>query len=776
MAQEQADNILKTASDMVPETEIKQPDPLAPKVPFPTVYKLSLEQESQLIDHAMERLGQLESELGRNLITTHDEWWANADETIRQGCHRSFMGKRQLFEMIYHNRMEWRKTLLGGIFEKSNLVVPLARRICRQMVARACNYFFGTDPWFAAIPVGPTDDATAKIGEKFAAHKFEQGVVKGSLERTVENGFVLGECVVKRTHATEEDYYQENANVLVDESGQPVLGADGDYITDQDVWVPMMAMEDPMAADTATAATPPEQAPAEMTQTASTGAQAPMQPGRKPQLPMVEIQAQPVGEVLKRDGVTPRPENPLFEYQVITRRLIHYRGPRAEAVYFKDFLCPLAAENLQVADCIVHLYDMPVAVLADHYSKSGIIDPNKPRVEGVQRAIELIRRLAGEDSRPKSASTQERAELGEGGTGDQQTFTDTGGPVVEVAEFWLYFDANNDGIRENILLVVDRKEQLPIFYDYVANVTPDGKRPFSVVSPNKVNGRWHGIGAIEMFETYQNVADLLVNRQNVEQGAMGRVDFWRPENTVEGKNNPNLELNRGKTYRPLPNKRMEDCLETAYLESTRTEKLQDLVEFFLQLAMNESGTSHANDNYVAGMDSAKLATGIRNVEKTGQELFGLPISHLTPGLRETVQGLVYLVFANLEEEEVFTYFEDRIPIQISVKPEMVRNLDLDIQILLTRFREEQVVQSGTQAVQLVVGATPFIGLPAPLMPVLAPLFVSMLKALQVPDSDKIIDAVSQLGPQLALMQQAAAAAGAPGETPAKPPGQAPSNL
>jgi hypothetical protein len=73
---------------------------------------------------------------------------------------------------------------------------------------------------------------------------------------------------------------------------------------------------------------------------------------------------------------------------------------------------------------------------------------------------------------PKAAASQPR-------TDNQETDTTAavGVPQVLVAECYLTYDADNDGIQEEIMLVLDRENEAPIYYEYLANVTTKGNRP-----------------------------------------------------------------------------------------------------------------------------------------------------------------------------------------------------------------------------------------------------------------------------------------------------------
>jgi len=433
---------------------------------------------------------------------------------------------------------------------------------------------------------------------------------------------------------------------------------------------------------------------------------------------------------------------------------------QAKVVHFLDFLCPLDAEDVQTADCIVHLYDMPVMDLADQWKKSAGEGANATeQSEATKKAVNLIAALSHASGEPKSGQNTADTNMGSGSAFNRGDRT---APVAEIAEFHLRYDADGDGLLEDVMLVVDKKTRTPIFYDYEANVTPDGLRPFSVIRVNEIPGRWYGIGAIEMFESSQQIVDLLINRWNFSQSRAARVDFWNPHNTLEGRANSGLTLNWGGTYTPLPGKTAKDCLESVYLENNTKDNIKELAEFFLQLMVTESGVQNANDGQAVGMDSQKLATGIKNIEKSGQELFSLYLGHLEPGISGTLTKMVRLVFSNLDKMEVYRYFEEGeggegAEEMLQIDPGEIADMEVDARVLLTRYRGEQILESSVRAVELVER---YYLQPYEIQILTQKLFQDMLKALQVSGVDKIIQPtqIAPTGP--AGMPDASAVAGA----------------
>lgn len=723
----------------------KNPDSTtAKRMPFKTALaeQLTGEQETTMVEHALRRVSEIEQELGRDLVL--NQAWASAERLsstdVMQKAGGSFMGKRSRYEDVFSNNVDWRPYLFGGIFKDSNLVVPLARRITRQMTARAQNYFFETDPWFAAEPEGVEDTKLADKIDRFAKYKLGELGSKKNKERAIKRAMIQGEGVVKTTHVVRDQLFQTYANVLIDAEDNPILDAAGDFILDTDKWQEETAVDQ------------------------TTGQPVPTGSGK---------------QVLARDGATEQPAEMLWAEKILPRRQVIFQGPESPVVYYKDFLCPLTARDVQSADCIAHLYDKPIMELVDLYVKGGMLDASdKERLGAVERTIQLIRELTSNTSAPKSGANQNDRPGDDAQNRGSTSANSSGDPVAEMAEVYLWYDANGDGILENIMLVVDRKNRVPVFYDYVPNVTIDGLRPFEVVRINEVDGRWYGEGVMEMFESTQNIVDLLVNRWNKSQSNAGRVDFWRPDLTLEGRSNPNLVMNWGGTYTLAANADPKMALHSVYLEDTKFDHLERMFEFFMQIAMNESGVANSNDAQTAGLDTQKLATGIRNIEKAGQEMFAPFISDLEPSLQAILKRELLVLFANLDRVEVFQYLNRDTETGKEIKqldqitPDEVRNLTLNVNLLLTRYKGEQQLIQGEQASAIVER---FYTLPVQIQPFVAQFYKNQLKAI-----DPRIDTETLIQPGIAQIAPTAAGSGAPASTTkaASPlnPGQSRPNL
>lgn len=667
------------------------------KVVFPSALELTEDQEKALVDHALGRIDALEKELGRK-NTEHHNWYGHGENATIKDAAGSFMGKRQLYEMTYHNQLDWRSYLIGGIFSESNLTVPMSRRIAQQQIARSANYFLGTDPWFGAYSVGASDDEQASILDKYLKYKARKSELKNTVISGIEGAIIRGESVVKTIYRQDWTSFKSRMSVAISpEDQQPYVAADGEYITQTDTWATVEGEQGTMW-------------------------------------------------ILERDKETQLPEEVndpnelIFEEQLVQRQKVRYAGAESKTVYYKDFLAPINAASLDEADCVVHLYDKPAIEIASLYV-SALEDGEATTRETAAKIYESLQELVAGANSPSSSADKPRPEVGES-IGDSGG--DDGGleedkatePIIEIAEVFLHFDADGDGVQEDIVLMIDRKNRRPLFYDYVANRTPNGRRPFNVIRANRVDGRWHGIGTMEVFQPLQEVVDLLVNRWSLAQSRSGNVIFWRKDQVVEGEDNPHLELNGGETYTPKGNADPTKILTVVPLYDIKGREIYREIEFFMQVATNMSGVANTNDAAMLGMDTAKLATGVRNIEQSGQELFSIYLSVMQEGMEDILESFVTYSMAYMDKKEVFTYTENDQAHSIEFNPnDIERSIEMDVRMEMTKYKSEQELVQATQATAKVIE---FYSLPPALQQRLTPLYRQMLKSFQISHVDDII--------------------------------------
>lgn len=710
--------------------------------------------EKELLAHCQDRLRTLSDQQGRADYGRGDYFTRNSVEGLRTNAI-SFMGRQHLAHLVYQGQFDWRRFVLGGIWTETNLHFPITRRIIQQQIARAANYFTGTSPWFSCYDVNAVPDSGAAeavaamppapgqpapppppmpIGDKldrWARFEAEQSELDSVVNEAIGLAFIQGQQVVKTVHQSRVEYYDTRAKIMIDPAtNKPLLASDGDYIFDTDKWVP--------------------------NPTPALVSAIPM-PGGVPDASALPA-TPPNAMVLARDLKTPMPPNPTWDERDIKRKIRHFHGAKSTLIHYCDFLCEQTAPTIQESGFCAHITNEPVVDLFhrlldnSEWAKSKISPEQQ-----LARLSELMQQIGpGLTDGDKAGAKQARPELREG---QNTTGEDANEPQANVVEFYLYYDFGDGNPPANILVIADAECRTPIFYDYVANVTWNGQRPFDVYRVNPVAGRWHGQSQVEVFWQIQYAIDLFLNRMHLAATSAGRIDVFNPFLTVEGQTNPNLELNWGRAYRAVnQNVKASDVVQSVYLQAVNFGEFRSMIEMLIQIATNMSGVSNANDAQAANLDSSKLATGINNIENSGQELFRSYIQALQPGVSGHVKGFIHVTSRNLDLPRLFRFFDGEIGALAEITPDEVRDLELDVTLELTRFHQAHAVESDDKAWGI---AVEFYTMLPEVQSRLAPLARNRLRSLQIPNADEFIQPLMLLPP------------GAPGQPPALPAPPAP---
>ena len=682
----------------LPVETSEEVDPDAPLAVFDSALELTREQEDDMVTHAMRRYRELCEELGRDQTAGSEgsnsgggNWYVEGGSQA-QTTAKTFLGRRQLYEMVYHNEVDWRRTLIGGIYEEHNINIPAARRVVQQQIARADNYLFGSEPWVSVAPVGSDDKELANNIDKWAKYRFEKSKAIEAHKQANEGAFIRGEDVLKTTFKKDEDFHESIVNVLIGGDGNPVIADDGDYIFFDDGWIES--------------------------------------PETQKMVLRRDMTTEPPEGVL--DPETGAPSEEFFKVTKVSRSLKKYEGASTEVIYYMDFLCPLNSPTIEDADTCVHVFDRPAIKIASQLIDLVAETQDKSKLP---RILEILNNISATSSERVGQTSKSRAEEGED-MGQSVTGSDHNNPIVNLGEFYLRYDPFGDGRGErSIIMLVDLDSEEPIYYDYVANVTPDGKRPFHCVRINPINGRWHGSGNMETYWTLQEMIDLLANRWNQSQSGSARVDFWNPAAVYEGDDDPDLQLNGGETYTLKPNKTKDDALQSVFLTDIKSDRIHEQIQYLQQHLMNMGGVANANDSRSAGLDTSQLATGINNIQQSGEELFTPWLSHLTPGHESAVEASLMIEIEKMDKKSVYHYFENKIRRMGSISKSELKYLDLDIKIELTRHRTERELVQNEKAYAVFMR---YYALPPDLQALWRNHAIRTLSNLEVVDADSLI--------------------------------------
>jgi hypothetical protein len=713
-------------------------DPNKPRIPFKTALVLTREQEDALVDHVCTRMDQIEKQLGKISGST------GTGREFEVSCSPdSFFGKRQKYTARYYNHVEDRKTKAtpgskeDTIYNYSNLTASVSQRTVRQMIAKATSFLFGQpddDEWFTAEGIGIEDETLADKVKKYARFVIKKNKIKPNHAQAVEFAFVRGEAVIKTTHSEIFQIFNREETYLIDAKENPILDAHGDYITAGDTWIPEQNQ-------VPVASIPPDQQHLAILEEQQEPSNNPQEEGAEPQPEQMALV--PTGRyLLKRDGVTVKPQQPIWKTGTITRRIVTFSGPDSRICHYLDLLVPLNATGLQAgeADLIAHLYDKSALQVAQMFRQQ--FEAGDEGLKNFQSAVDILTTMLAQSNAPKSAAAQPKRDFKEEDTDASQN-----NPQSEFAEIWGTYDCDGDGMEEEFFMVLDRRNRVPVFYEYTANVTLRGVRPFDVQRAIPIDGRWYGMGGMEYFETEQEPIDLMINRQSYRASKSGRVTLWRPYNTLEGDRDRNLRLNDGGTYTPKPGMKTEDVLTYVILPDD-TSDVKETRDFMMQMIQVKAGVLTGADRNTSGMPSSQTLGEEQLITDSGDELFALYLMSLYNGEIAALSSVLDVLFSNIDRNQVFTYFNGDAHEILELTPDDVRDLSVNVRLSITRTRDKQTLEAGNVAEQVVDS---YYQKPLPLQQRLTSFAQNRLKAMKVPRPETIIQPLD-LQPQQPTQQ------------------------
>lgn len=609
------------------------------------------------------------------------------EETQRE--RRDWVERRGTYVAQHHNDFEWR-VKEGNIFSKSNLTFNLSRRITTAVAAQLIRGFVGKDPYFSVKSVGSEDEELARQVERMSRYKLAKSRLKTSIEEAIEDALVVGESVVKITYADDALFYKRSGAIMVDGAGVPVTTTDGDIIFEGEPII-----QDP-------------------------------QTGQM---------------VLGSDRRVVVPPDFRYEVGVKAGRKTLYRGVDVRVLHYSDFICPLNATDIHEADYCAHIYDQRLNAIARKWVYSIAPDAiDTPAKAAFLKQLALrLNNLKSEDSLPKSEERKPVMRFGE-----IQPNHDTGISNVQLAEVYVREDVDEDGIFEDVYMVIDVKNKVALFYDYTANITPDGRRPFEVIRCTPARHRWYGISEYEVNASRQEFVDWAFNRLVFENSITGSVRGYDPNAAEEWETE---EPQAGdKLYRIRDPERFKNGIITLQVPPV-SDNLWQFAEYLMQNAQLDSGNIQPGEQQMAGMPAAKLAAGIRAIERASGTISSLRDIRIDKGVTAVITAALKCMLTHLDSQEEYSYFEGSSNITARISKEDVDKLQYVIETSTDVQEAETALQKSTTAANLVVQ---YYQLPPIVQPRVTAFYADALRALDVSDPER---ALVPIQPQEMMMAQ-----------------------
>lgn len=658
--------------------------------------------------------------LGQRLIA-REKNLAAAMRTLRE--------KRRKYKKWAEGDYSDRKTTNEqDIFSKRNIPTEFITGVADFMVARTCEDIFGSDPYFAALPQGPADQELSDQVQKHFGYKLREARFVPLNRQLIWRGYHLGEGIGKVTWRRDEDVSEESAMVLC-ARGQPdpVTDGNGDYIHEDDsnLQVPelglsLWAKSEIMAKDPqAQFAAIPEIHPLPVLVDAE-GVPVVAGDGEywfESDVQLSLQEGEVVSEFLSKSPIVSQDESMGFEERAIEDRIVIYEGLDVSLVEHDDLTWPLNVRHISEAldEGVFHRLSLTSTQLRENYGVSE----------------KLIAQLQGDDEREKSTANQPQTNEDAKGTDCEWDE-----PRHECFETYIRLDVLENGKPVRVFALVYKPLELVLAIDYLARVTPSAIVPFYLDIPCPMPGRCHGRGYQEIYENETDFIDRTFNaiiyRNDIHANP---PKFIRPDAFEDATAAKRFSLAPDTIWRIKREFEPDKVVGTLTTFPDVDQRSVWIFELVIQMVQVRSGVTGASQGALANLPSNGTATGVQSIMMSGSTLHKLPIENIKDGIEDGLQVAVQILYARQNTEETFAYMEGDAAQLMTFNPRNVRDIKMNVRLLLTRLHEREALESAKAAIEAV---GQYIALPEAEKDGVRPLFVQVLKALRVQGADAIL--------------------------------------
>lgn len=609
-----------------------------------------------------------------------------------------WMWERQKNELSYGNDFEWRKAL-GGIFDGcSNFSLNLSKRYARLMAAKCSDDLVGTDPCFSVMPTDVGGDPTlAKQSEAYIQGEVSRSNLKKRIKGAQKLALIRNECTVKLSWVTNETHFRGPGIVAIgpfryhtgDDQPDRIFGPGEPVMTPKGDYI---YQNDDIFED-----------------------------------PNVEGMWR-----LEKEPAVYSEYKLVFQYfEELDQTLRGYEGLDVRALDYRDFLCPLNAATVHEADINVHLFDEQHERMVALYNGFPVSEKwlNIPFQSG--------------EKQPKLEKAEE----------ETTTQSLNIGNYADVYIRCNPFEGDPEDVKREseIWAIMDRTSGKLVWYDYLGNHME--KRPFEVIpGVERVENRWYGVGVFEMLDHKQLYVDTQFNRVNYKSMKSSSLRFRILNAVSQWKAGEKVQFGDDTIYDiEDPRYNAENPPFFEWVPREIDPYAMQLIELMIQAGATEVGIVGPDDGAMAGLDTTKLATGIKSLERTGNLLMKFTETDHAEAIADILDQAVAMILEHMDPEQVIWKEDTQSLVQLN--REEVRKLDKKIKLLLTRSKSTETIETCRMVIQTcreyMEVLTPFQQYK------LRPEYLRILKSLEVPDAADLLQEVTKQQAEQWLAEQAA---------------------
>lgn len=331
---------------------------------------------------------------------------------------------------------------------------------------------------------------------------------------------------------------------------------------------------------------------------------------------------------------------------------------------------------------------------------------------------------------------------------------------VQLVEGWMRVDLFGDGKERSIYVVFPpMHEDWLVYANYIGNLSPKATLPVFCHTWEKKAGRLYGKGFIEKYGSYQSYVDNLWNQVSFRNDMHANpITGMVPAKFRRDEDDPDIKLEPGLVLELNSDEKLNEAIQFLELPDLDSRSME-LMQTAIQIMQLRSGITSASQGDMTGLPQNNTATGIRQLMSRAAVLLKKPIRNLRRSFNLEFSLHTKLIYSNMNVEEAFLVGEGENMELLSLKPEQIRDLDIDVTLLLTQEQNQTKFESSQAAI---AAFQAWIMVPEIEKANARILFLQAIKALEF---DQVDDIIRQAAPTLqdALLllpedQQAEAAA------------------
>lgn len=605
------------------------------------------------------------------------------DKLVKYVLERVKQLKEDNRARIEHDKISWRtyhndrsdRVGYDSIFSQSNMSVPMTSLIVDHFMARAEDEITGTSPYFKFEAQGAADEEMAEAFDKYFNWKLEDvAKTRERLEESYLHLFIQRALILKSTYKEEIStwYDYERNGLFNNERGEfEEIPGEGPIIEGEAQFIPEM---NPMTGDT------------EMRLATDPSFQ--MIPG------VHEFQPLPQG---------------------VPTQQVKYKGPRSEVIDSDRFLCPSTAESLESSDIIVEMYDKDMRWA------------NNMFLEREWLSFGDFFNMVNKDANPRSPieKNEERTE--------NLDFDNDENPSIQVLECWIKRDVLGTGSPQEFCVFIDPETEKPIYYEFVAKLTPDNRIPYTAVSIGKERNRWCGSSLPERIRSFQEYVDKQFNSQSYRNELAANPVIGVNPQAVEDEPE-DVELHAGKIFELKDQYNIDDFLQFSAIPNVDV-RTQELIDFIFGIVQLWLGVSNMAQGDYQALAPANTATGVEATLREASKIGRRWMRRIVRGFEEHLTKLVQVSMATMDEEEVFEYMEGDVRAFGVMTPEAIRNIGINTRVILSQDQGQRAIEKANLALQT---QDRYFQSPPEMRPFIRPMLKRILDAMGFERTDELL--------------------------------------